>query len=95
MIFYFSSSSTPTVPYSTADILYGSEVNARPPIEEARQNSLDLERTKELSRIKSKELEQHPNNRRPNSKSASKKSLSIEAGMYSLLSYLTQCCNSE
>lgn len=74
-----SSSSTPTVPYSTADILYGSEVNSKPPIEELRQNSLDLERSKELSRLKSKELEQHPNNRRPNSKSASRKSLSIEA----------------
>lgn len=73
------SSSTPTVPYSTADILYGSEVNSRPPVEEIRQNSLDFERSRELSRLKSKELEQHPNNRRPSSKSASKKSLSIEA----------------
>ena len=81
----YSSSSTPTVPYSTADILYGSEVNSRPPAEELRQNSLDLEKSKELSRLKAKDLEQHPNNRRPNSKSASRKSLSVEAGMASLI----------
>ncbi|XP_045157458.2 uncharacterized protein LOC123523816 isoform X6 [Mercenaria mercenaria] len=77
-----SSSSTPTVPYSTADILYGNEVNGSrgQQNEDVRQNSFgDMEKSRELARSRSKELEQNPNNRRPSSKSGKQRSLTIDS----------------
>ena len=79
----YSSSSTPTVPYSTADILYGNEVNGnqRQQSEDVRQNSFgDLEKSRELARSRAKELEQNPNNRRPSSKSGKQRSITIDSG---------------
>ncbi|KAL4237074.1 hypothetical protein ACF0H5_005458 [Mactra antiquata] len=79
---FTSSSSTPTVPYSTADILYGNEVNGTrgPSNEDARQNSFgESEKSKEMTRQRSKELELNPNNRRPSSKSGRQKSISIDS----------------
>ncbi|XP_045157454.2 putative uncharacterized protein DDB_G0279653 isoform X2 [Mercenaria mercenaria] len=79
---YNNSSSTPTVPYSTADILYGNEVNGSrgQQNEDVRQNSFgDMEKSRELARSRSKELEQNPNNRRPSSKSGKQRSLTIDS----------------
>ncbi|XP_060566396.1 rho GTPase-activating protein gacU-like isoform X6 [Ruditapes philippinarum] len=76
------SSSTPTVPYSTADILYGNEVNGSrgQQNEDVRQNSFgDLEKSRELARSRAKELEQNPNNRRPSSKSGKQRSITIDS----------------
>lgn len=78
----FSSSSTPTVPYSTADILYGNEVNGRERqasvSDEPRQNSFgDAERTKEKRQEKDIEA---PSNRRPSSKTGKQRSISIDTG---------------
>lgn len=83
-LYIFSSSSTPTVPYSTADILYGNEVNGNRGLssDDARQNSFgESEKSKEMNRQRSKELELNPNNRRPSSKSGKQKSISIDSGM--------------
>ncbi|XP_060566392.1 homeobox protein 4-like isoform X2 [Ruditapes philippinarum] len=80
--FSTSSSSTPTVPYSTADILYGNEVNGSrgQQNEDVRQNSFgDLEKSRELARSRAKELEQNPNNRRPSSKSGKQRSITIDS----------------
>ncbi|XP_052776680.1 putative uncharacterized protein DDB_G0282133 isoform X6 [Mya arenaria] len=72
-----SSSSTPTVPYSTADILYGNEVNGAgrsSSNDDPRQNSFgELERGKS----KSRDLD-NPNNRRPNSRNGKQKAISID-----------------
>lgn len=79
----YSSSSTPTVPYSTADILYGSEVNGSrgQQTDDVRQNSFsELEKSRDLARSRSKELEQNPNNKRPSSRSGKQKSLTIDSG---------------
>ncbi|KAH3696211.1 hypothetical protein DPMN_083676 [Dreissena polymorpha] len=75
-----TSSSTPTVPYSTADILYGNEVNGRERqasvSDEPRQNSFgDAERTKEKRQEKDLEA---PSNRRPSSKTGKQRSISID-----------------
>ncbi|WAR24019.1 hypothetical protein MAR_037688 [Mya arenaria] len=73
------SSSTPTVPYSTADILYGNEVNGAgrsSSNDDPRQNSFgELERGKS----KSRDLD-NPNNRRPNSRNGKQKAISIDTG---------------
>ncbi|XP_076097208.1 uncharacterized protein LOC143067591 isoform X18 [Mytilus galloprovincialis] len=71
-----SSSSTPTVPYSTTDILYGNEVRNSPQLDEIRQNSF-IEYSKDKDRHSSNNLVDF-NNRRPASKGGSRKSLSIE-----------------
>ena len=71
-----SSSSTPTVPYSTTDILYGNEVQSSPQLDEIRQNSF-IEYSKDKDRHSSNNLVDF-NNRRPISKGGSRKSLSIE-----------------
>ncbi|XP_052058998.1 uncharacterized protein LOC127699443 isoform X3 [Mytilus californianus] len=71
-----SSSSTPTVPYSTTDILYGNEVRNSPQLDEIRQNSF-IEYSKDKDRLSSNNLVDF-NNRRPASKSGTRKSLSIE-----------------
>ena len=77
LVLPYSSSSTPTVPYSTADILYGNEVSSRNQGEDGRQNTfIDGDRSKP----KSKELDYPGNIRRPNSKTGSRKSLSIDTG---------------
>ncbi|XP_052776675.1 putative uncharacterized protein DDB_G0282133 isoform X2 [Mya arenaria] len=72
-----NSSSTPTVPYSTADILYGNEVNGAgrsSSNDDPRQNSFgELERGKS----KSRDLD-NPNNRRPNSRNGKQKAISID-----------------
>lgn len=79
---FCNSSSTPTVPYSTADILYGSEVNGRNQSDDTRSNGTgEGEKTGGIIRQRSKELELHLNNRRPSSKSASRKSLSIDSAV--------------
>ncbi|XP_063435278.1 uncharacterized protein LOC134716281 isoform X5 [Mytilus trossulus] len=70
------SSSTPTVPYSTTDILYGNEVRNSPQLDEIRQNSF-IEYSKDKDRHSSNNLVDF-NNRRPASKGGSRKSLSIE-----------------
>ncbi|XP_052059002.1 uncharacterized protein LOC127699443 isoform X7 [Mytilus californianus] len=70
------SSSTPTVPYSTTDILYGNEVRNSPQLDEIRQNSF-IEYSKDKDRLSSNNLVDF-NNRRPASKSGTRKSLSIE-----------------
>ena len=80
-----SSSSTPTVPYSTADILYGSDVHgggSRNNIgaEDMRQNGcMDSDRTKDGMRQKVKDID-NPNNRRPNSKNGKQRPISIDTG---------------
>ena len=76
LVFPCSSSSTPTVPYSTADILYGNEVNGRASLaDEAKQNSFgELER-----RSKTKDLDQ-TGNRRPGSRNGKNKGISIDTG---------------
>ncbi|XP_052059004.1 uncharacterized protein LOC127699443 isoform X9 [Mytilus californianus] len=71
-----NSSSTPTVPYSTTDILYGNEVRNSPQLDEIRQNSF-IEYSKDKDRLSSNNLVDF-NNRRPASKSGTRKSLSIE-----------------
>ncbi|XP_063435262.1 uncharacterized protein LOC134716281 isoform X3 [Mytilus trossulus] len=71
-----NSSSTPTVPYSTTDILYGNEVRNSPQLDEIRQNSF-IEYSKDKDRHSSNNLVDF-NNRRPASKGGSRKSLSIE-----------------
>ncbi|XP_052776678.1 putative uncharacterized protein DDB_G0282133 isoform X5 [Mya arenaria] len=74
---FTNSSSTPTVPYSTADILYGNEVNGAgrsSSNDDPRQNSFgELERGKS----KSRDLD-NPNNRRPNSRNGKQKAISID-----------------
>lgn len=88
IIIPYSSSSTPTAPYSTADILYGSEVNGNrvPQNDDIRQNSFgDLDRSRDSARQKSRELEQSVNNRRPSSKSGKQKSLTIDSGMFNIV----------
>lgn len=70
------SSSTPTVPYSNPDILYGNEVRNSPQLDEIRQNSF-IEYSKEKDRHSSNNIVDY-NSRRPLSKGASRKSLSIE-----------------
>ncbi|CAC5372242.1 unnamed protein product [Mytilus coruscus] len=70
------SSSTPTVPYSTTDILYGNEVRNSPQLDEIRQNSF-IEYSKDKDRLSSNNLVDF-NNRRPASKGGTRKSLSIE-----------------
>lgn len=80
-----SSSSTPTVPYSTADILYSNDVHGgsrNGPGDDLRQSTCtDTERSnKDVARQKVKELEQHPNNRRPSSKTGKQRSISIDSG---------------
>lgn len=72
-----SSSSTPTVPYSTTDILYGNEVRNSPHLDEIRQNSF-IEYSKEKDRQSANSNLVDLNNRRPVSKGGSRKSLSIE-----------------
>lgn len=74
-----SSSSTPTVPYSTADILYNSDVPPSPQLDDSRQNSF-LEFSKSRERNNSRELtgDQQGSSRRPSSKSGSRRSYSIE-----------------
>lgn len=71
------SSSTPTVPYSTTDILYGNEVRNSPHLDEIRQNSF-IEYSKEKDRQSANSNLVDLNNRRPVSKGGSRKSLSIE-----------------
>ncbi|KAK3609921.1 hypothetical protein CHS0354_036689 [Potamilus streckersoni] len=72
------SSSTPTAPYSTADILYNNEVGLSQKEDQRQSSFTDSEKNREpASQQKSKEIDS-PDNRRPSSKSGSKKSLSIE-----------------
>ncbi|XP_021341067.1 uncharacterized protein LOC110442007 isoform X6 [Mizuhopecten yessoensis] len=72
-----SSSSTPTVPYSTADILYGNEVRQSPQVDDIRQNSFIDYNPKDRERLGSRDLSDQ-SGRRPGSKGGSRKSLSIE-----------------
>ncbi|XP_021341068.1 uncharacterized protein LOC110442007 isoform X7 [Mizuhopecten yessoensis] len=71
------SSSTPTVPYSTADILYGNEVRQSPQVDDIRQNSFIDYNPKDRERLGSRDLSDQ-SGRRPGSKGGSRKSLSIE-----------------
>ena len=90
-MFIYSSSSTPTVPYSTTDILYGNEVQSSPQLDEIRQNSF-IEYSKDKDRHSSNNLVDF-NNRRPISKGGSRKSLSIEKGKYNRHDTCSTCIN--
>lgn len=85
----YSSSSTPTVPYSTADILYGSDVHGGSRnlgADDLRQSGCtDSERSsKEAMRQKAKDLD-HPSNRRPSSKTGKQRAISIDTGKLDFL----------